>query len=78
MPYTRNRHRTQRSDLRPAGVEPLVGIEPTTCSLRMSCSTIEPQWQTKRSRIKQRACGYGYACCASLASADFLRAALFL
>ena len=26
-------------------LEPLVGIEPTTCSLRVSCSTPEPQRQ---------------------------------
>jgi hypothetical protein len=27
-------------------MEPLVGIEPTTCSLRVSCSTPEPQRQS--------------------------------
>lgn len=31
-------------------LEPVVGIEPTTCSLRMSCSAIEPH-RRKRNNI---------------------------
>ena len=28
-------------------LEPMVGVEPTTYSLRVNCSTTEPHWHTK-------------------------------
>ena len=29
-------------------LEPMVGVEPTTYSLRVNCSTTEPHWHTKK------------------------------
>ncbi len=32
-------------------VEPVVGLEPTTCSLRMSCSTTELNWRKRKKTL---------------------------
>jgi hypothetical protein len=44
--YLRKENKKEKNTAIPCGVcvcvEPMVGIEPTTCSLRVSCSTSEP------------------------------------